>query len=219
VAFSPTGGLLAVGEGGTVGAGGTVRGLVQVSTVGAVVIYAVGPTGLSKSTTTVSFPESDIASVAFSPGGLLAAAKPNANAMSVFSVIATGNVLSPATLTPVSGSPFATGSQPVSAAFSSNGLLATANSTDSTISVFKSTSAPLGSLLPTRHHRHKRCVEPKLLGLSARQARRRLAAAGCAIVVRHVHSARRRHGRVIRVSGRPGRKYPVGHKVKVYVGA
>ena len=77
------------------------------------------------------------ASVAFSPrGGLLATANATGSAnhgtVSVFSVDQTSGAL-----TPVPGSPFATGSQPGSVAFSpGGGLLATANSNDNTVSVF-----------------------------------------------------------------------------------
>ncbi len=70
--------------------------------------------------------------MAFSPsGGLLATANVAARTVSVFSVGSGG------ALTPVAGSPFATGSFPVSVAFSATGgLLATANEGGNTVSVF-----------------------------------------------------------------------------------
>ena len=71
-------------------------------------------------------------SVAFSPGGVLLATANNlANSVSVFSVGSGG------ALTPVAGSPFATGSFPRSVAFSpSGGLFATANGDADTVSVY-----------------------------------------------------------------------------------
>jgi DNA-binding beta-propeller fold protein YncE len=70
--------------------------------------------------------------VAFSPtGGLLATVNQLDNTVSVFSVGSDG------ALTSVDGSPFTTGTGPVSVAFGAGGgLLATANSGDSTVSVF-----------------------------------------------------------------------------------
>ena len=81
-------------------------------------------------------------SVAFSPSGaLLATANNSDSTVSVFSVSSAG------ALTPVPGSPFATGPGPVSVAFSpSGGLLATANVFDSAVSVFSVGSA--GALTP-----------------------------------------------------------------------
>ncbi len=83
-------------------------------------------------------------SVAFSPGGgLLATANSVASTVSVFSVGSGG------ALTPVSGSPFGTGREPVSVAFSpGGGLLATANFAASTVSVF-SVAAPTAQIRPT----------------------------------------------------------------------
>ena len=80
--------------------------------------------------------------MAFSPGGgLLATANANAGTVSVFSVGSDG------ALTPVSGSPFATGTGPFSVAFSpGGGLLATANEFDGTVSVFSVASG--GALTP-----------------------------------------------------------------------
>jgi hypothetical protein len=69
--------------------------------------------------------------VAFSPSGtLLAVANGGANDVSVFAVASSGS------LTPVSGSPFATGTGPASVAFSPTGaLLTTANRSASNVSV------------------------------------------------------------------------------------
>ncbi len=80
--------------------------------------------------------------MAFSPGGgLLATANAGASTVSVFAVGSGG------ALTPVTGSPFATGSDPVSVAFSpGGGLLATANAGDNTVSVFAVGSG--GALTP-----------------------------------------------------------------------
>jgi hypothetical protein len=64
------------------------------------------------------------------------------------------------------------------------------------------------------------CVQPRLKkGLTQRAARRRLLKHNCRIRVRHVHARRARRGRVVRVGGRPGKVYPAGHKVTVYIGA
>jgi beta-lactam-binding protein with PASTA domain len=63
------------------------------------------------------------------------------------------------------------------------------------------------------------CAEPRLVGLTEGQARRRLEQADCGIAVRHVHSGKNRRGRVVRVSGRLGQTYAAGHKVRVYIGA
>ena len=217
VAFSPNGALLAVGAGQWYG--GPFVNPVTPGPDGRIAIYAVGPKGLTKPAIVTLTGQGDIASLAFSPDGTeLAATGTGANDLSVFSVAYTGNPLAPATLTPVTGSPFATGAMPVSVAFSANGqMLTTANLAGSSVSVFKSTSGTLGGLLPSAGKR--RCVEPKLIGLTPRQARRRLAKARCGVVVRQVHSPTRRHGHVVGVSGRPGRNYPAGHKVKIYVGS
>jgi hypothetical protein len=76
-------------------------------------------------------------SVAFSPSGRLLAAA-NAGDKGVGSTVSVFSVnVSTGALTPVSGSPFATGAGPVSVAFSpSGGLLAAANGTANTVSVF-----------------------------------------------------------------------------------
>ncbi|MDQ6605350.1 MAG: beta-propeller fold lactonase family protein [Actinomycetota bacterium] len=128
IAFSPSGGLLAVTNDG--GLGNTVS------------VYSVASDG---SLTQVSgspyptggFPES----VAFSPTGtLLATADQDSNTVSVFSVSSSGQ------LTPVAGSPYATGGGPGSVAFSPSGLLATADTGGNTVSVFAPTAS--GSPVP-----------------------------------------------------------------------
>jgi hypothetical protein len=64
------------------------------------------------------------------------------------------------------------------------------------------------------------CVQPRLKkGLTQRAARRRLINRNCGIRIRHVHAGRAHRGRVVRVSGKPGKAYPAGHKVTVYIGA
>ena len=65
---------------------------------------------------------------------LLATADSDANTISVFAVQLNG---SSASLTPVAGSPFGTGSHPQSVVFSATGLLASANSSGNTVSVFE----------------------------------------------------------------------------------
>jgi 6-phosphogluconolactonase len=114
VAFSPSGGLLAIANLGdsTV----SVFSLAATGTLNPVGSFATG---------------ADPASVAFSPsGGLLATADSGGGTVSVFSVGPNGG------LSPV-GSPFMAGFEPNSVAFSpSGGLLATANVGDSTASVF-----------------------------------------------------------------------------------
>lgn len=125
VAFSPNGGLLAVTN---PSASTNTVSVFSVSAAGALTPVSGSPfaTGV--------FP----ASVAFSPDGvLLATANVGdrmghiAGSVSLFSVSPAGS------LTPASGSPFATGWEPSSVAFSSNSkLLATANRAENTMSVF-----------------------------------------------------------------------------------
>jgi DNA-binding beta-propeller fold protein YncE len=128
VAFSPTGGLLAVANNGD----------------NTVSVFSVGPGGALTAVggspfTTGTGPSS----VAFSPtGGLLATANSGDNTVSVFSVGSDG------ALRQVDGSPFPTGSFPASVAFGAGGgLLATANAVDSTVSVLSvaAPSAQIGS--------------------------------------------------------------------------
>jgi WD40 repeat protein len=126
VAFSPNGRLLAVGN-----SDGTVS------------LFAVGSGGTLtqvKGSPFSSGTGSD--EVAFSSTGLLAVANTGTggappafdNTLSVYSVGANG------ALTPVSGSPFPTGTAPTSVAFSASGaLIAVANSEDSTVSVYRAT--------------------------------------------------------------------------------
>ena len=117
LAFSPSGGYLAVGnwadDSVSVFSVGTGGALTQVT--GSPFVTGAGPQ-----------------SVAFSPnGGLLATANLTDSTVSVFSVGAGG------ALSEVTGSPFATGKGPQSVVFSPvGGLLATANRIDSTVSVF-----------------------------------------------------------------------------------
>ncbi len=117
VAFSPTGGLLAVAN----DADNTVS-MFSVSSGGALTAVPGSPF------TTGGYPEQ----AAFSPtGGLLAVADESDNTVSVFSVGSNG------ALTPVPGSPFASGSAPSSLAFSpTGGLLAVVLDGQNTVSVF-----------------------------------------------------------------------------------
>jgi DNA-binding beta-propeller fold protein YncE len=106
VAFSPTGGLLAVAD-----SNANEVNMYSVSLVGGLSGVAAAHTG------------GDPLSVAFSPsGGLLATTDYADNNVSLFSVASTGQ------LAQVSGSPFSPGVGPVSIAFDKDGfLLATAN--------------------------------------------------------------------------------------------
>ena len=122
VAFSPGGGLLADADGGF-GDGGSVT------------VFAVGSGGqLTRSGSPL--PGNQPEGVAFSPsGGLLAYTNPGSNGgghtVSVYAV-GPGDALSQ-----VSGSPFATGTDPAALAFSpSGGLLADANRKSNTVSVY-----------------------------------------------------------------------------------
>jgi hypothetical protein len=64
------------------------------------------------------------------------------------------------------------------------------------------------------------CVQPRLKkGLTQRAARRRLTNRNCGIRIRRVHAGKAHRGRVVRVSGKPGKVFPAGHKVTVYIGA
>jgi DNA-binding beta-propeller fold protein YncE len=126
VAFSPGGGLLA-----TTSAGDNT-----------VSVYSVSATGVPTydASTSVS---GDPESVAFSPSGLLATASYVGNAVSVFSVNASTEAL-----TPVTGSPFSTGTNsfPNSVTFSpSGGLLAIADSGTGAVSVL-SMDAPTAAI-------------------------------------------------------------------------
>jgi 6-phosphogluconolactonase len=130
VAFSPSGGLLATANEGA----------------NTVSLFSVGWGG-ALTQASGFFTGSKPVSVAFSPAAagahgavLLATAYAVDNSVSVFSVDANGEVAQ------VPGSPFATGSDPVSVAFSpGGGLLATANG-DGTVSVFSVDSG--GALTP-----------------------------------------------------------------------
>jgi 6-phosphogluconolactonase len=123
VAFSPSGGLL-----GTVNAGDSTVSVFSVNqTSGALSPVAGSPFA------TGSGPATNPYAVAFSPsGGLLATANRNGDSVSLFSVNQTSGAL-----TPLAGSPFATGTNPISVAFSPSGaLLATSNYDQATVSVF-----------------------------------------------------------------------------------
>jgi 6-phosphogluconolactonase len=130
VAFSPGGRLLAIANEDSDYEGhgyGSVSVFAVNSTTGALTPVSGSPFAAG---------EARYSSVAFSPGGgLLAAATDNLNTgeVSVFSVNPTTGAL-----TPVSGSPFATGFDPVSVAFSPRGgLLATgSNGFPTSVSVF-----------------------------------------------------------------------------------
>jgi DNA-binding beta-propeller fold protein YncE len=127
VAFSPSGGLLADADGGY-GDGGSDEN-------GSVTVFAVGSGGqLTHSGSPL--PGDTPEGVAFSPSGrLLAYTNPGSNgAGDTVSVYAVG---SGDALTQVSGSPFATGTDPAELAFSpTGGLLADANRKSNTVSVF-----------------------------------------------------------------------------------
>jgi 6-phosphogluconolactonase (cycloisomerase 2 family) len=128
LAFSPSGGLLAI----------TNRGDSTVS------VFSVGAGGALTPVAGSPFATgSEPGGVAFSPsGGLLATANVMDSTVSVFSVGGGG------ALTPVAGSPFGTGSEPFPVAFSpSGGLLATADLGDNTVSVF-SVDSSTGALAP-----------------------------------------------------------------------
>jgi 6-phosphogluconolactonase (cycloisomerase 2 family) len=131
VAFSPSGGLLAV----TNSSAATVSVFSVNSSTGALTPVSGSPfaTGYTAY------------SVAFSPGGgLLAITNNNVTGkVLVFSVNSSTGALAP-----VQGSPFTTGSYPTSVAFSANGLLATANrATAGSVSVF-SVNSSTGALTP-----------------------------------------------------------------------
>ncbi len=132
VAFSPGGALLAVTNFGLGGDQPSLDNTVSVFSVAS--DGAITPVSGSPFTT-----GNGPGSVAFSPSGkVLATANTGAmgvpgftgNTVSVFSVASGG------ALTQVTGSPFTTGNAPASVAFSPGGLLATANFSDSTVSVF-----------------------------------------------------------------------------------
>lgn len=117
VAFSPSGGLLAVAN----------------SRNSTVSVFTVAPDGALHGVVGSPFATGQATySVAFSPsGGLLATANAFDSTVSMFSVATDGS------LHPVAGSPFRTGTRPFSVAFSpSGGLLATANEGALTVSVF-----------------------------------------------------------------------------------
>ena len=132
VAFSPGGTLLAVANFGLGGDPPSLDNTVSVFSVAS--DGALTPVSGSPFTT-----GNGPGSVAFSPSGrLLATANTGAagapgftgNTVSVFSVASGG------ALTQVSGSPFTTGNAPFAVAFSPGGLLATANFSDDTVSLF-----------------------------------------------------------------------------------
>ena len=132
VAFSPGGGLLATAT--------------DDDGDSAVSMFAVGSGGaLTQGRGSPFTTGSDPVSVAFSPGGgLLATANREDNTASVFAVGSGGKLTG--VLTQVRGSPFTTGSAPLSVAFSpGGGLLAIANFLDSTVSVF-SVAPPTASI-------------------------------------------------------------------------
>ena len=132
VAFSPGGGLLATAT--------------DDDGDSAVSMFAVGSGGaLTQGRGSPFTTGSDPVSVAFSPGGgLLATANREDSTASVFAVGSRGVLTG--VLTQVRGSPFTTGSAPVSVAFSpGGGLLAIANFLDSTVSVF-SVAPPTASI-------------------------------------------------------------------------
>ena len=123
VAFSPGGGLLATAT--------------DDDGDSAVSVFAVGSGGaLTQGRGSPFTTGSDPVSVAFSPGGgLLATANREDSTVSVFAVGSGGKLTG--VLTQVRGSPFTTGSAPLSVAFSpGGGLLAIANFLGSTVSVF-----------------------------------------------------------------------------------
>jgi 6-phosphogluconolactonase (cycloisomerase 2 family) len=131
VAFSPSGGLLAVTN------LADAVSMFSVNSAGSLTPAAGSPFATGNSNSVAGNPDS----VAFSPSGRLLATANQGGSASVFSVSSDG------TLAQVPGSPFATGSGPASVAFSpSGGLLATANPGDSTMSVFSVTSG--GALTP-----------------------------------------------------------------------
>ena len=132
VAFSPGGGLLATAT--------------DDDGDSAVSVFAVGSGGaLTQGRGSPFTTGSDPVSVAFSPGGgLLATANREDSTVSVFAVGSGGKLTG--VLTQVRGSPFTTGSAPLSVAFSpGGGLLAIANFLGSTVSVF-SVAAPTASI-------------------------------------------------------------------------
>jgi hypothetical protein len=100
----------------------------------------------------------------------------------------------------------------VAAAPTTSALLTVGNS--ATIRVVKSWGRQVlgGTVAP--------CVQPRLKkGLTQRAARRRLTNRNCGIRIRRVHAGKAHRGRVVRVSGKPGKVFPAGHKVTVYIGA
>ncbi len=139
LAFSPSGELLAVPDGGDL-----------------VSVLSVGSGGALSAVAGSPFPTSggsdDPSAAAFSPsGGLFATGNVASDSVSVFSVAPSG------AMTSVANSPFSAGTLPYSVAFSPSGaLLATANYSDSSVSMFSVTGSLVtqvtNSPFPTGNH-------------------------------------------------------------------